>query len=595
MELNSFQERAVLTPGHCTILACPGSGKTRVLTARAGHIITNNELGRLAAVTFTRDAATELLSRIMASCHSDHARRIAVGTFHSLALNQLRRNSRGKMPRLINDGERMAVLRRCWKDFAPSLKFEDVIKEVDQAKGSVTPYVFEDILMERIFKAYEDALAADLAMDFSDILLRATRGMLDGSIQPLPIRWLLVDEAQDMDAVQMEWILAHGRNGVQITLVGDDDQSLYSFRHALGYEGLQDVSMALNSVDLSLPVNYRCAPNILMHAAKLIACNANRAAKNIKAEKTELGTIKVFRRADRMDEATALTKAILGIEPGSALDTDPNALAKRDFDPKSMGEWAVLARTNLLLDEIEIFLKSAGIEVKRAGSKSIWEHGVGAVYSGLIRSVATDSWMGMANAISFCGGSNSWVNEHSRANCGNLLARFDAAIDSAPDDKSRKLAVALREGYISWSEQARKSRVNLVVFGITAFLAPHCKPPQRRLLTMMQKIFTERLQGSLLQRLNILSRSEKEKDVEQGVVHLLTLHSSKGLEWDNVWIAGCEEGTLPHTDSTEEEERRLMYVGMTRPRSTLMLSSAISEGMESRFLEEAGLGVITAR
>ncbi|RQW65222.1 hypothetical protein DUK53_17575, partial [Listeria sp. SHR_NRA_18] len=127
-----------------------------VLTARAHHLITTHELGRLAAVTFTRDAATELLSRIVASCHSDHARRIAVGTFHSLALNQLRRNARGKVPRLINDAERVAILRRCWKDFAPNLKFEEIVREVDKAKGSVAPYVFEDILVERIFKAYEE-------------------------------------------------------------------------------------------------------------------------------------------------------------------------------------------------------------------------------------------------------------------------------------------------------------------------------------------------------------------------------------------------------------------------------------------------------
>ena len=81
------------------------------------------------------------------------------------------------------------------------------------------------------------------------------------------------------------------------------------------------------------------------------------------------------------------------------------------------------------------------------------------------------------------------------------------------------------------------------------------------------------------------------KEAEQAVntVQLITLHSSKGLEFDNVWIVGCEEGNLPHTDSTEEEERRLMYVGMTRARARLVLSSAMEEGMESRFIEEAGL------
>ena len=244
-----------------------------------------------------------------------------------------------------------------------------------------------------------------------------------------------------------------------------------------------------------------------------------------------------------------------------------------------------------MLDEIEIVLKTAGLEVKRTGGKSIWEHGVGAVFAGILRSVATSSWMGMANAMAFCGGNPSWINENSRASGGDVVVRFDAAIQSAPNEKSRKVALSLREGYLSWSDQAQKGRVNLVVYGIVGFLSNHCKEGQRKLLNLMQMTFAERLKGTILQRLNVLSRSEKDNAAEEGVVQLLTLHSSKGLEWDNVWIVGCEEGNLPHTDSTEEEERRLMYVGMTRARKMLIMSSALSEGMESRFFEEAGLGV----
>lgn len=589
MELNTFQDRAVHTPGHVTILACPGSGKTRVLSTRAGYLIANNDLGRLAAVTFTRDAANQLLERIMESLRPEHARRIAVGTFHSLALNQLRRNSNGPIPRLISDSDRTAILRRCWKDYAPSLKFEDVSKEIDKAKASVSEYVFSDMQLERIFNAYEQSLAADNAMDFNDILLRATRGMLDGRVKPLPIRWLSVDEAQDMDDVQLEWILAHGRAGVEVTLVGDDDQSLYSFRMALGYDGLRNISMALNSVDLTLPVNYRCAPNILEPAAKLISHNTNRANKNIKAHKTEPGIVKVLRLVDRFEEANSVAKGIVGIHQGSALYSDPDALSKVDIRP--CGEWAVLARTNALLDEIEIVLKSAKLEIKRTGGKSIWENGIGAVFTGVLRSVATNSWMGMANAISFCGGNASWINQHSRANSGDVISRFDAALATAPDEKSRRVAIGLREGYLSWSMQGEKNRVSLVVHGIAGFLASHCNESQRNLLKIMQKTFSERLSGSLAQRLNFLSRNEKDNKVEEGVVQLLTLHSSKGLEWDNVWIVGCEEGNLPHTDSTEEEERRLMYVGMTRARKMLVMSSSISGGMESRFFEEAGLAL----
>jgi superfamily I DNA/RNA helicase len=214
VELNPYQERAVAATGHCTILACPGSGKTRVLSERAARLLANHPKGRLCAVTFTRDAAEELRSRILASCGQDHARRLAVGTFHSLALAQLKRVSRKKPPRLLSEGERLAVLRRCWEQHAPELSFDEVVRAVDAAKARLTPPLFSEPSLEALFHAYQDLMKSEGAMDFSDLLLASVRKMACGEMAPLPIRWLLVDEAQDMDQVQMEWILLHGRAGV---------------------------------------------------------------------------------------------------------------------------------------------------------------------------------------------------------------------------------------------------------------------------------------------------------------------------------------------------------------------------------------------
>ena len=232
------------------------------------------------AVSFTRDAATELRSRILAACGQKQARRLGVGTFHSLALAQLRRSSSGKMPRLLSEGERLAVLRRCWK--APAdISFETAVQAIDAVKARLVPPMFCDGALEAFAQSVQQVMAAEGVMDFSDLLLNSVRGMREGGISPLPIRWLLVDEAQDMDEVQKEWILLHGRAGIEVTLVGDDDQSLYAFRHALGYAGLKDVTIALSATETTLPVNYRCAPNILEHAARLIAHNQERAPKKI--------------------------------------------------------------------------------------------------------------------------------------------------------------------------------------------------------------------------------------------------------------------------------------------------------------------------
>ncbi|CAN7645773.1 ATP-dependent helicase [Acidovorax sp. LjRoot129] len=570
MELNPFQSRAVTTPGHLTVLACPGSGKTRVLSTRAAHLINSNEIGRLCAVTFTRDAANELRSRIVQSCGQEHARRLAIGTFHSLALEQERRVNHGKMPRLINEGERHAILKGCWKSFAAKTTYEELLKEIDIAKTVIDGHVFENHGIELAFRAYEQALAADNMMDFSDILLRSARGMRDGHIPPLPCKWLLVDESQDMDLIQKEWILSHAGNGTEVTLVGDDDQSLYSFRMALGYKGLVAVSTALNSVELTLPVNYRCAPNILDHAAKLIRHNQDRANKNIKAHKEVNGEIIVCRLATRHDE----TKSI-----GEKL----NAYEVR-------GQWAVLARTNTMLDSVEMSLNSVGIPTKRSGGKSFWEHGIGAVVLALLRSLNANSWTGASQCLAHCGLSISWLSTFNTQR-GDCMHKLGLALDSAPDDHARKKIHALREGIISWRYQADMGRVNLAICGVIDFVRDNSREGLKNMLDAVKANLTERgVKGSLAQRLERLQRAQgKEEEQDPETVHLITLHSSKGLEFDNVWIVGCEEGNLPHTDATEEEERRLMYVGMTRARSRLVISSAMEEGMESRFIEEAGL------
>lgn len=525
------------------------------------------ELGRLCAVTFTRDAANELMTRILDACGKENTRRLAVGTFHSLAMAQMKRNVKGKPPKLLNDYERGAVLKRCWREHAPSLPYEDVAKAIDQAKSKVTPCAFADEAIEAVFHGYEGVLKSENAMDFSDLLLHAVHGMQRGEIQPLPIRWLLVDEAQDMDEVQMEWILMHGRAGVEVTLVGDDDQSLYSFRHALGYTGLQEVTFALGSADLTLPINYRCAPNILAPAAKLIARNTNRAPKNIQAFKETNGEVEVHRVPGREDEGDLMIK-ILG------------AHKKED--------WAILGRTNALLDAVEVTLSTSGIPYRRSGGKSVWDQAIGGVFSGLLRSINDDSWTGIANTLAFCGVDSSWINEHSRASSGRCINRLSAALQEARDERLRKVLVALHDGCISWDQQNSMGRTALVVHGVTGFLARYCKPNQAALLQRLSHSFC-RLHGSLGQRLALLSRDSKNKATNTGEVQIMTLHASKGLEFESVWIMGCEEGNLPHTDSTEEDERRLMYVGMTRAKRRLILSSALKEGMESRFWEEAGL------
>jgi superfamily I DNA/RNA helicase len=462
----------------------------------------------------------------------------------------------------------LALLRRCIAQHPIAASFEDAIKFIDSAKARISPPISTNPDLELIYSIYQETLASEGAMDFSDIVLSVVQKMHAREMLPLPIRWLLVDEAQDMDEVQMEWVKAHGLSGIEVSLVGDDDQSLYAFRHAMGYLGLTDVSSTLVSIETTLPLNYRCAPNILEHSAKLIAHNKVRAPKRIEAFRTLPGEVQVIRASDRWDEADLLLDQIKLNGIGS--------------------EWGILARTNSLLDPLEISLSGANIPYRRTGGKRIWDRKLGSTYLGILRSVLDGGWTGVANALSFSGVDAGYMNSRDiqvGGDCLTYLATILETRSAASDDRPKVLG--LHAGMASWIEQSKKGRVELVIHGVSTWMTPFCGNPQQVLLLQRMDLSLSKLSGTLSQRLRFITTADNQRKATG--IQLMTLHSSKGLEFDNVWIVGVEEGNLPHTDSSEEEERRLMYVGMTRARNRLILSSAMEEGIESRFLEEAGL------
>jgi superfamily I DNA/RNA helicase len=569
VELNPYQERAVVANGHCTVLACPGSGKTRVLAARAAHLLGTNERGRLCAVTFTRDAAYELKSRILSACGKTDAVRLAVGTFHSIALSQMRRNQSSGLGRLISDGERLSLIRRCWQQHAKRLPLESIVQAIDAAKSRLEWQPSECAEIEAALQSYGETLQAEGSIDFADLMLQAVRDIQSKAMPPLSIRWLLVDEAQDMDAVQMEWVKAHADHGIEITLVGDDDQSLYSFRHAMGYEGLRHISEYLSSTVMSLPINYRCPENILQHANRLIAHNADRAPKNVEAFRKSPGVVDVIRLSDRWSEADLIASRIQA--------EDANV------------KWAILGRTNSILDWVEVAFADRDASYYRKGGKSVWDKSVGSTLLGLLRSVADGSWTGVANALFFCGMAPRLVNELSRIQGNTCHERLNQIVaehqPSMSSGNDAMLLMSLRDGLHDWAAQDQRDRSALVIHAVTAWLADRTTEENGSLLRRLEGILC-RLNGGLSARL--MKASYRTKAGSEGTA-IMTLHAVKGLEFPNVWILGTEEGNLPHSDSTPDEERRLFYVGMTRSKNRLIVSSAAKEGSASRFIAEAGM------
>lgn len=558
--LNAHQARAVSAEGHCVVLACPGSGKTRVLAVRAAHLLSRHPEGRLCAVTFTRDAAMELKERILDQAGRVNARRIAVGTFHSIAYAQLRRaDRRAAGLRVLSESERLALIRRCREVCGARIALESLIRLIDAAKASMEPADLPPPA-DAVHAHYQEALERDGAMDFYDIMLQAVRRMRDGALRPLPVRWLLVDEAQDMDEVQMHWVLEHASHGIEVTLVGDDDQSLYGFRHALGHAGLRHVEKTLSAAVIHLPLNYRCARNILGHAGILISHNTARAAKEIRPHRSDDGLIEAVSHASRWAEARAMARA--------ALTAD--------------GSFAALARTNAILDYAEAALALQNVDSERLGGGRLWDGPVGALFLGLLRSIAHGDCVGAANTLHACGVD---AKPLLALDGKNFLDGLSAVVEASPETV-RPIVQSLQRAWPRWRDQSGRGRAGLVVHAAAAWLSQYLPPSHLETLGLLEKCLAG-MRGSLAQRISLVSRESRPR--RRARVALMTLHASKGLEFDNVWILGCEDGSLPHAEGDIEEERRLMYVGITRAKHRLWLSFCTDVGSPSRFLREAGI------
>ncbi|HQU15466.1 MAG: hypothetical protein B7Z66_07265 [Chromatiales bacterium 21-64-14] len=575
--LDPSQDQAVRLSGHALLIAGPGAGKTRTLAARASALLASGP-GDLAAVAFTRDAAREIRSRILAPgarairtppghpsprARNQHptASRVVAGTFHSLALRQLK--AAGYRIRLLDEAARIHYVARARDLSGEDLPLEDAVRIIDAFKATLSapPTVGAGAAL---FAAYQKLLAREGTSDFQDLVLRAASGMIAGDIAPLAVCWMLVDEAQDLDEVQYAWLRAHCSAGTQITLVGDDDQSIYGWRHALGFHGLARFAQELGATRTVLTRNYRCAPEVLKPALSLIQHNTARFDKPIQPTRPAGGGVRVIPATQRINEAEVLVRHLLA-QPG---------------------EWAILARTNRLLDLPELLCGPAGIEVHRLGGKSFWERPAASALCDAVRSVYEHSRVGVDRLLALAG------IPHSALEVLRHLPIEKIAKDPPdvlpPNTPHRRAAVSLASLLPQWRELEHRGRSGLVLAALSHWIENHLAGFNADIARQACMALAKR-KGPLRTRIATARATDAAKRSPMSAVTLATLHAAKGLEWDCVWILACEEGVIPHIESPLDEERRLFYVGMTRARRRLVCSFALNDGVRSRFLEESGL------
>jgi ATP-dependent DNA helicase UvrD/PcrA len=625
-DLNPAQRDAVLAPdGPILILAGAGSGKTRVLSYRIAHMIAERNAAPdgILAVTFTNKAASEMRERV-AGLVGGAARMPWVSTFHSACARILRQEIAtlgGKYDRnftILDESDTMAVIRRVLEDaqLADSPPPELVRARIDQAKneGQFPADVAEtaadgrERTLAQVYQLYQDRLAAMNALDFGDLLLQTYRLMHD---RPEALsRWqrrahyLLVDEYQDTNRVQYLLVRELSSLSGNLCVVGDEDQSIYRWRGA-DIRNILDFERDFPAARIfKLEQNYRSTKTILAAADAVIQNNLERKAKRLWTDNDAGEPVTYFTGMTERDEADFIAREIARLT--AAGDTRPTdivvfyrvnaqsrvieeALVRRRIPYYIVGGLRFYDRREIkdLIAYLRVILNPAdavslermiGVPPRGVGAKTVEVMAASAARDGLtlfeaMGRIETESKVALRTAKA-AGNLYSWMRD--------LMARVSTlGVRAILDD------IIVRSGFAAHLESLvdsseRRQNVAELLAAASTFDADHGPGG-----------LTE-----FLERIALVNDSDQ-VSAAGGRVALMTLHTSKGLEYPVVFMAGMEEGLFPHMRSQDspreiEEERRLCYVGMTRARRLLYLTNTLSrelygkrdDSRPSRFLRE---------
>ena len=616
------------------VLAGAGTGKTRVITYRIAHLIDKGvPPGAILAVTFTNKAAGVMKDRISALLRATgrDASEVWVSTFHSFCARLLRRESShlglARDFAIYDDDDQAAAVKRTLAQL--DLSSEDypprsVRSQISHAKNhGITPDEMESSARQMrdktreqvasIFRSYNDMLRKASALDFDDLLLRAVELLRDHpnvrAAWSSRFQYVMVDEFQDTNRAQEELVRLLAGTHKNICVVGDEDQSIYGWRGARAGNLKRFTEDFPGTKIIRLEENYRSTQTILDAAAAVVRNNTDRLGKTLSATQGAGEQIKFYEAQDSTAEADYICEQL-------------SALVRKDSDARA----AVLYRTGAQSRSFEEVLRRLGIRYRVVGGFSFYERaevrnalayirllfhpeddvallrvlnvpprGIGAATVAVLEARTRETGQSIWEVIRAGEFSTSKKLTGALNSFRILIEEMQTDVETlAPAQLIER--VLDRSGYLSWIEQQDN-------------LEHSSRAENLRELSNAMAEATE--QGQTLEDLldHAALTSDSDEFDESIPVSLMTLHSAKGLEFDAVFLAGLEEGLLPHsrafnTVAEVEEERRLFYVGMTRAKKFLTLSRAIyrrSYGEErlraslpSRFLAEIPMDLVEA-
>ena len=633
MKLNPGQNEAKkYVDGPCLVLAGAGSGKTGVICQKIAYLIQNcgYKAKNIAAVTFTNKAAREMKERVVKMMDKSQTRGLTVCTFHSLGLDIIRRELKtlGYKPgfTLFDDQDSLALLKELTqeqldgdKDLLSKLQMmisnwkNDLLLPDDAIKRAVGA---DAKLYAEFYAMYQKHMKAYNALDFDDLILIPT--LLMRNFPEVRTRWqnkiqyMLVDEYQDTNASQYELVkLITGEKGL-LTVVGDDDQSIYSWR------GAKPQNLVLLGQDypklklIKLEQNYRSSGRILKCANILIANNPHVYDKALFSELNYGVELRVLQTKNEDHEVERVVGELIG---------------HRFLNKSKYKDYAILYRGNHQSRLLEKALMTNRIPYKINGGTSFFSRAeikdMMAFLRVLVNPDDDNAFLRIVNVPRREIGPTTLEKLGSYANMRQIsmfAASFELGLEQHLSGRGLVSVQRFTRWLVETADHAERGDASAVLRAMVREInyedwlydtSPSAKAAEMRMknVTQLFSWVTQMLEGEddeepmtlpqVVTRLTLrdmMERNEDEEDTDQ--VQLMTLHASKGLEFPYVFLIGMEEGLLPHQTSMDEgnveEERRLAYVGITRAQKELIFTYArerrqfgeVSRTEASRFLHE---------
>ena len=611
MQLNPAQQSAVTyISGPCLVLASAGSGKTRVITNKIAHLVRNCDVParHIAAVTFTNKAAREMKERVAQTLGKKEARGLMVSTFHTLGLNIIKRHvtqlglkagfslfdDKDSMALLKDltaaeidgDKEQLKLLQTCISNWKNDLLLPEAL-----AKQARSP---AEAQFAEYYQQYQNHLRAYNALDFDDLILLPTLLLRSNEEVrqkwQIKLRYLLVDEYQDTNTSQYELVRLLVGDRARFTVVGDDDQSIYSWRGARPKNLVLLKEHFPNLKVIKLEQNYRSSGRILHSANILIQNNPHEFEKKLFSE---LGYGEVLRIIIAKNEEHEAERVVAEL------------MAHKFMQGTDFKNYAILYRGNHQSRVFEKLLMNNKIPYKISGGMSFFGRAeikdMMAYLRLLVNQDDDNAFLRIVNVPNRGIGRATLEKVGNFANQNNLslfAACCEDALLTNLAGSSRTAVESFAKWLVTLSDNAARGDTSAVVgemiksMGYEEWLYEHSPSPKAAEMAManistLYGWLKDMLNGSqleapmtLVEAVNrfilrdMMERGEDEGETDQ--VQLMTLHASKGLEFPHVFMVGMEEGLLPHQSSIDEdnieEERRLAYVGITRAQQTLVFS-----------------------